>query len=230
MRRKGCDRFQHIVFSRDAGRPLVTVSNHASTMDDPFLFCAILPWRFFATESTHRGVRWTLCANDICHQNKLLSDFFRAGKTLPIVRGGGAEQPILRLMAERLREHGDWLHVFPEGRVRQDGQMNKLKSGLAHVLCGVADAAPIVLPFHHRGMEEVLRVKTVVPHIGKNVHVIVGEPIEMADLLQRCRKVTCSACALTRHVVGRSSAPPQPACCALRGCWAICLRHCVMLH
>jgi 1-acyl-sn-glycerol-3-phosphate acyltransferase len=202
----------------------VTVSNHASTMDDPFLFCAMLPWRFFATESTHRGVRWTLCANDICHQSKLMSDFFRAGKTLPIVRGGGAEQPILRLMAERLREHGDWLHVFPEGRVRQDGQMNKLKSGLAHVLCGVADAAPIVLPFHHRGMEEVLRVKTVVPHTGKLVHVVVGEPIEMADLLQRCRKVTSPARALTRRaacvVLLRAAACAGVRCTAAAGQYA----------
>jgi monolysocardiolipin acyltransferase len=92
-------------------------------------------------------------------------------------------------MAERLRTHGDWLHVFPEGKVRQDGRMNKLKSGLAHVLCGIADAQPVVLPFHHRGMEEVLRVKTFVPHVGKRVNVLVGQPIELADLLQRCRKV-----------------------------------------
>jgi monolysocardiolipin acyltransferase len=158
-------------------------------MDDPCLLCAMLPWSFFATESSHERVRWTLCANDICHQSRLLSDFFRAGKTLPIVRGGGPEQPILQLMAERLRTHGDWLHVFPEGKVRQDGRMNKLKSGLAHVLCGIADAQPVVLPFHHRGMEEVLRVKTFVPHVGKRVSVLVGQPIELADLLQRCRKV-----------------------------------------
>jgi monolysocardiolipin acyltransferase len=175
--------------AREPGRPLITVSNHASTMDDPCLLSAMLPWRFFATEATHGGVRWTLCANDICHQSRLMSDFFLAGKTLPIVRGGGPTQPILSLMVAQLREHGDWLHIFPEGRVRQDGRMNPLKLGLAHVLCGVADASPIVLPFHHRGMEDVLRVKTVVPRVGNHVHVIIGEPIDMADLLLRCRKV-----------------------------------------
>ena len=175
--------------AREPGRPLITVSNHASTLDDPCLLSAMLPWRFFASEPSHGGVRWTLCANDICHQSRLMSDFFRAGKTLPIVRGGGPEQPILQLMVERLRTHGDWLHIFPEGKVRQDGQMNKLKSGLARVLCGVADARPVVLPFHHRGMERVLPVKTgFVPRTGNHVHVIVGEPIEMADLLLRCRK------------------------------------------
>ena len=185
----GCDAFERAVTSREAGRPLVTVSNHASTLDDPCLLSAMLPWRFFASEASHGQVRWTLCANDICHQNRLLSDFFLAGKTLPIVRGGGQDQAIMQLMRERLRTHGDWLHLFPEGRVRQDGQMNKLKSGLAHLLCGIADANPIVLPFHHRGMENVLRVKTAVPHVGNKIHVIVGQPIEMADLLRRCRKV-----------------------------------------
>lgn len=188
--------------SRAAGRPLVTVSNHASTLDDPCLFSAIMPWRFFFTESSHQRVRWTLCANDICHQNKLLSDFFLAGKTLPIVRGGGTDQPILRLMQERLRSHGDWLHVFPEGRVRQDGHMNKMKAGLAHVLCGVADASPIVLPFHHRGMEDVFRIKTTVPRVGQSVHIIVGEPVDLADLLARCRKVRLWRldAAVSRHV------------------------------
>jgi hypothetical protein len=159
---------------------------HATFRD---LLSAMLPWKFFATEASHGHVRWTLCANDICHQNRLLSDFFLAGKTLPIVRGGGQDQAIMQLMRERLRTHGDWLHLFPEGRVRQDGQMNKLKSGLAHLLCGIADADPIVLPFHHRGMENVLRVKTTLPHVGNKIHIIVGQPIEMADLLSRCRKV-----------------------------------------
>ena len=214
----GCDAFERAVTSREAGRPLVTVSNHASTLDDPCVLSAMLPWRFFATEASHGHVRWTLCANDICHQNRLLSDFFLAGKTLPIVRGGGQDQAIMQLMRDRLRSHGDWLHLFPEGRVRQDGQMNKLKSGLAHLLCGIADADPIVLPFHHRGMEKVLRVKTTLPHVGNRIHIIVGQPIEMADLLRRCRKVRTeqpsyaaagaharAACARRRAKTSRSS-------------------------
>ncbi len=174
---------------REPGRPLITVSNHASTLDDPTLFCAMLPLSLFATESQHGKVRWTLCANEMCHQNKLLSEFFLSGKTLPIVRGAGQEQPVLALVARQLRTRGDWLHVFPEGRVRQDGRMNPLKSGLAHVLCDVAPASPVVLPFHHRGMERVIKAKTSRPRMNNRVSVVVGEPIQLADLLQRCRKV-----------------------------------------
>ena len=212
----GCDAFERAVTSREAGRPLVTVSNHASTLDDPCLLSAMLPWRFFASEASHGQVRWTLCANDICHQNRLLSDFFLAGKTLPIVRGGGQDQAIMQLMRERLRTHGDWLHLFPEGRVRQDGQMNKLKSGLAHLLCGIADVNPVVLPFHHRGMENVLRVKTVLPHIGNNIHIIVGQPIEMADLLRRCRKVSGLAFVTRRAAAGAASGAHALDTCAHR--------------
>lgn len=159
----------------------------------------MLPLRLFATESQHGRVRWTLCANDLCHQNRLLAQFFLSGKTLPIVRGAGREQPILALMSQQLRTHGDWLHLFPEGRVRQDGQMNPLKTGLAHVLCDLADISPIVLPFHHAGMQDVMRVKTSRPRANNRVHIVVGEPVQLADLLLRCRKVRLlSACGSNR--------------------------------
>jgi monolysocardiolipin acyltransferase len=182
------------------------VSNHASTLDDPTLFCAMLPLRLFATESSHGRVRWTLCAHDICHSNRLLSQFFLAGKTLPIVRGGGQTQPILSLVAERLRTHGDWLHVFPEGRVRQDGQMNPLKLGLGSVLCDIADASPVVLPFHHRGMEQAMAVKHATPRVNKRVHILVGEPIQMADLLARCRQKGVDQKQLARDMMERIQA------------------------
>ena len=208
-RPQGCDRLLRIVNceeARRAGQPLVTVSNHASTLDDPTLFCAMLPLRHFATESRHGRVRWTLCANDICHGSQRLSDFFLAGKTLPIVRGAGPGQPILALVAQQLRAHGDWLHVFPEGRVRQDGQMNPLKAGLAGVLCDLADTSPVVLPFHHRGMERVMVAKTQTPRINNRVRILVGEPIEMADLLARCRKRGVDQKLLAREIMERVQA------------------------
>lgn len=190
----GCDRLYEAVANRPAGQPLLTVSNHASTLDDPTLFCAMLPLRFFATEPAHGRVRWTLCATEICHANKLLSHFFRAGKTLPISRGAGLEQPVLRLVEEQLR-HGAWVHVFPEGKVRQDGLMNPLKTGFAQLLCGASDASPppLVVPFHHRGMSEAMRVKSW-PRVNKHVDIVVGAPIDMTDLLLRCRKARRVAC------------------------------------
>ncbi len=41
--------------------------------------------------------------------------FFLNGKTLPINRKRGTDQPIMHIAAELVRR-GDWLHVFPEAR------------------------------------------------------------------------------------------------------------------
>lgn len=35
--------------------------------------------------------------------------FFKSGKGLPVRRGAGQDQPILRVMARRLASHGDWV-------------------------------------------------------------------------------------------------------------------------
>ena len=43
-----------------------------STYDDPGLHCAMLPWSYFWTEHTHMGMRWTMCAQDVCFGNELL--------------------------------------------------------------------------------------------------------------------------------------------------------------
>jgi len=39
-------------------------------------------------------------------------------------------------MAERVGK-GDWLHIFPEGRVSKDGELGRLKWGLGKLLCDV---------------------------------------------------------------------------------------------
>ena len=44
-----------------------------STLDDPFVLGAMLPWRYFLTEHQHKGVRWSLCAREICFWNPLLA-------------------------------------------------------------------------------------------------------------------------------------------------------------
>jgi hypothetical protein len=43
-----------------------------STLDDPGVLSAMLPWRYFYTEHQHHGVRWSLCAREMCFKNELL--------------------------------------------------------------------------------------------------------------------------------------------------------------
>uniref|UniRef100_A0A7N0UZF1 Tafazzin family protein n=1 Tax=Kalanchoe fedtschenkoi TaxID=63787 RepID=A0A7N0UZF1_KALFE len=47
-----------------------------------------------------------------------------------------------------------------------------------------ADNIPVVIPFVHTGMQEIMPVGAKVPRIGKEVTVLVGQPIHFDDLLQ----------------------------------------------
>ncbi|XP_064979388.1 N-acylphosphatidylethanolamine synthase-like isoform X2 [Musa acuminata AAA Group] len=62
----------HLVKFRPPGVPLLTVSNHMSTLDDPLM------WGFKGFPSMDaKFARWVLAAEDICFKNKLFSYIFR---------------------------------------------------------------------------------------------------------------------------------------------------------
>lgn len=194
MNRTTCtnyETFYHHVTQRRRPNGLITVSNHASTFDDPGLLSWMIPWRYFLTEPTHRGIRWTMCTSEICAKNALVHKFFAAGKTVPITRGGGVNQAVMGTMAERV-SRGDWLHIFPEGRVTKvPNELGRLKWGLGKMLCDIDERggpAPTVLPFWHSGMEKVKRYGVMWFYPFNHVHVTVGEPIDFADLTARCGK------------------------------------------
>ncbi|KAJ9552718.1 hypothetical protein OSB04_016763 [Centaurea solstitialis] len=72
--------------------PLITVSNHIASMDDPLVIAALLP----SSVLMHaRNLRWTLCATDRCFRNPVTSAFFKCVKVLPVSRGEGIYQKIL---------------------------------------------------------------------------------------------------------------------------------------
>lgn len=129
-----------------------------------------------------------MCAREICFQNELLRQFFLNGKTLPIDRGSGVDQPIMGV-ASRLLQGGQWLHIFPEGKVHFSGQLGPFKWGIGKVICDVRRATgrdPIVLPFHHSGMGRVLPMHHLVPRVGHQVDILVGQPLDLADITCRC--------------------------------------------
>lgn len=67
-------------------RPLITYSNHASCLDDPLMWGALLPLKWQFNSDRHR---WSGAASEVCFSKQWHSMFFSLGKTFPIIRGEG---------------------------------------------------------------------------------------------------------------------------------------------
>ncbi|XP_047317586.1 N-acylphosphatidylethanolamine synthase [Impatiens glandulifera] len=173
------DTLIRLVRSRPPSVPLLTVSNHMSTLDDPVM------WGFKGFPTTDAKLaRWVLTAEDICFRNSIYSYIFRLGKCIPITRGGGIYQEYMNEALERLSD-GEWLHTFPEGKVCQEiAPIGRLKWGTASLIAR-APVTPIVLPIIHSGFQEVMpekflfgRKRPPFPLPGKTINILIGEPIE----------------------------------------------------
>lgn len=66
--------------------------------------------------------------------------FFLNGKTLPVERGAGVGQRIMGVAARALAQ-GEWLHIFPEGRVTPDGRVGPFRQGIGRLVCDAKAAA-----------------------------------------------------------------------------------------
>ena len=185
-------------------RPVLTVSNHQSIMDDPVLIANISPLKETSYDTSR--MRWGLCGEDICFKNPLLSTFFGAGKVLPINRsihrdpgrkkGGGLEQIRLKVLCDKMTS-GNWVHIFPEGFCCQSNGVNKTNAGFTrpYMRWGVgkliarSPSPPIIIPFYHDGMKEVFpqddqdALVSPFPRFGKRVLVYFGDRIEVQDLI-----------------------------------------------
>lgn len=97
----------HEIKSRKS--PLITFSNHISCLDDPMLWACLLPWHHYTTQT--ESIRWSAAATDICFTNAFHSAFFSLGKTFPVLRGVGLNQPGMDF-ASAILNHNQWLHLF----------------------------------------------------------------------------------------------------------------------
>ncbi|XP_064397997.1 tafazzin-like [Halichondria panicea] len=174
-----------VVAGRPKGTPLVTVSNHASCIDDPAIW-SVLPLKLCTTK---RMSRWVPAAKELVFPNKLLSSFFSRSQLVPVVRGDGVYQQGVNFCLQLLNE-GNWIHVFPEGKVNMNGNTMRLKWGVGRM---VAESAkiPLVLPLWHVGMDDILpNSAPYIPRFFKKLTVYVGDPIDVSSIIkahyQRC--------------------------------------------
>ncbi|KAA8494782.1 N-acylphosphatidylethanolamine synthase [Porphyridium purpureum] len=203
----GLEKLHTHVLDREGGTGLVSVMNHRSILDDPFLISAMLPLRLLVQQP--EKVRWGLCASDICFRGGYLKrKFCTLGKVLPVVRFGGLQQPELDQLAA-LIQRGEWVHVYPEGRVVQMPRIERMRRGIGKVITRsyfLSGKAPVVLPIYQDGMERVMpqdpitnKCVSMVPSTGHEIFVLVGDPIHMQDLLdEHCaclnqQSISCDA-------------------------------------
>jgi monolysocardiolipin acyltransferase len=168
---EGWERFEELGERR--GRGLLTYSNHVSLFDDPLLVANIV-------RGPYSKVRWVGADALNFFGNGFKAWLFTAGRSVPIMRGAGLDQPGMHFLCDKLKA-GEWVHLLPEGgRTREpDAQMrDSFKAGIGML---VAEARPIALPFYHYGMHEVLPVGAVRPRSGHTVHMVFGEAVDCDD-------------------------------------------------
>ncbi|GAA5834901.1 hypothetical protein JCM11251_002057 [Rhodosporidiobolus azoricus] len=158
-------------------RGVLTVSNHISVVDEPFMW-GTLPIRNFFDSRT---LRWTLGASDVMFNGKWDRWFFEKGQIIETFRGKGIYQSAIDQSTKKLDE-GQWVHIFPEGRIKQETlhELRRFKWGVSRMLME-CEKMPLIIPIWIKGFEQVMDEPRVwpnyLPNRGKDVTILFGSPM-----------------------------------------------------
>lgn len=189
---------------RKPNQALITVANHTSCVDDPFLIAMLAPLSCWINQ---KKMRWSVCTQDICYSHPFVAGMSYAGKVLPISRGHGILQEYMTTACQKIA-NGDWVHIFPQGRIFQDKNIHDVKWGVGRLASYGKEHPPIIVPFIHKGMENVMKqskstneIEFILPIPGKKVEVLFGDPINIDDLWQNFQiAISANQCNDIRNV------------------------------
>lgn len=120
-------------------------------------------------------------------QSKFTFGIFYAGKCIPVIRGAGVYQAAVDFCIEKLAQ-GDWVHIFPEGRVNMTKEQLRFKWGIGRIIYE-SPVLPIIVPIWHEGMDTVLpNYPPYILQLRKKVTINVGQPIDLKDLVAKLRE------------------------------------------
>lgn len=105
--------------------------------------------------------------------------FFSHLRTYPVDRKRGDLEQVDE-WAELLKQN--IVVVFPEGTRSRTGEIGSGKPGVGKL---IHMTRPTVIPVRIWGMDRVLGVGRVVPRVFQTVHIAVGEPLDLSELLER---------------------------------------------
>jgi len=99
------------------------------------------------------------------------------------------------------------VHIFPEGTRSRTGDLLRMKPGVGQLVVNtldelkknrelssspssssslpssLAEMSPVIVPYYHEGMGEMMQKGKKLPRMGTDMRVVVGEPIEIKDLV-----------------------------------------------
>lgn len=110
--------------AREQNRGIMTLMNHMSSVDDPFVW-ACLPWKYFKDLD---DIRWGMAATNICFTSGATKTFFSLGKLLPCDRfGRGPFQPAINACIRLLSPDNtlDESHLFHSSTKELSESMQK---------------------------------------------------------------------------------------------------------